>query len=611
MRRQENFDIANIGSFHGDRLPTHSFSQTCVPNFFTPSTYRSRFSQPAYAQQKIQRLDSINNNNNWMYFQDIPKNFNFGAYAQSLTDIGFTFDPVSMLDLQYVGDTPSEALQRLRKLPVVISDCKESLIILNHCILMDHVGGEKYNHIIQKFFNGKISFSINFPIVDSTSYQQYQYNLLENKQGLGELTVGDQVYLLGRAIGYGVKPTSESNAYNLVVVGYNDNGEPLFKGFRSHDNRVFTYQVMINHFDKVMRRPLTIGDVYHLVIKVASSPNDRPDFSPLTWQEIFNTFDAKAKLEMSSIVEQYEKFSGNTMARYLERKKATTVCVPESLLAQPALGLVQVERFNEAAFVAMCQPGDAPSENASHNTVRVSAPAAMHKPADDDFQDESYQVDHDFQLELYSVFKRFCSNVIRQSRQSFDGLFVYGDAGTGKTHLSQTAVAWLKSKGLKVLEFTFSQSPLSEDFYIKLLESSVKANGLYDETPDVMAYLETHYNLSQHDIIYIDDANKKLSKLSTVTKALLHYASQQGKIILVNSNQSPEEMLPSSFTERVSRIRFHEVRGSDYRQSQAWYKQVDVERLQSSDGEKAFIMNENLIATEPQMTIKFWVEKLM
>ena len=77
---------------------------------------------------------------------------------------------------------------------------------------------------------------MNLPIVDNISYQQYQYNLHENKQGLGELAVGDQVYLLGRAIGYGVKPTSASNAYNLVVVGYNDNGEPLFKGFRSHDN---------------------------------------------------------------------------------------------------------------------------------------------------------------------------------------------------------------------------------------------------------------------------------------------------------------------------------------------------------------------------------------
>ena len=177
---------------------------------------------------------------NGCIFKTYSIDFDLDAYAQSLTDIGFTFNRVSMLGLQYVGDTPSEALQRLQQLPVFISDCKESLIILNHCILMDHVGTEKYNDIIQKFFNGKINFSVNLPIVDSISYQQYQYNLHENKQGLGELTVGDQVYLLGRAIGYGVKPTSVSNAYNLVVVGYNDNGEPLFKGFRSHDNNVYT-----------------------------------------------------------------------------------------------------------------------------------------------------------------------------------------------------------------------------------------------------------------------------------------------------------------------------------------------------------------------------------
>ena len=285
--------------------------------------------------------------------------------------------------------------------------------------------------------------------------------------------------------------------------------------------------------------------------------------------------------------------------------------MPESLLAQSAQGLVQVQRFNEAAFAAMCQLGYAALEKTSHSTVRVSAPVTMHAPADDEFQDESYRLDSDYQFELYAVFRRFCSNVTRQSRQSSDGLFVYGDAGTGKTHLSQTAVAWLKSKGLKVLEFSFDESPLSEDFYVKLLESSIRSNSLYDETADVVAYLETHHNLSQHDIFYIDDTNKKLSKLGKVTKALLHYALKQGKTILINSNQSPEEMLPSSLTEHISCIQFHEVRGSDYRQSQAWYKQVNVERLQSSDDERPFIIDGNFVATEPQMAIKFWVNKLM
>ena len=92
--------------------------------------------------KKIQRLDRINENDKWMYLHDIPIDFDLDAYAQSLTDIGFTFNRVSMLGLQYVGDTPSEALQRLQQLPVFISDCRESLIILNHCILMDCVGTE-------------------------------------------------------------------------------------------------------------------------------------------------------------------------------------------------------------------------------------------------------------------------------------------------------------------------------------------------------------------------------------------------------------------------------------------------------------------------------------
>ena len=65
---------------------------------------------------------------------------------------------------------------------------------------------------------------------------------------------------------------------------------------------------MINHFDEVMRRPLTIGDVFHLVKKVVSSPNERPDYSSLTWQEIFDTFDVKTQLEMYSIAEQYRNF---------------------------------------------------------------------------------------------------------------------------------------------------------------------------------------------------------------------------------------------------------------------------------------------------------------
>ena len=35
---------------------------------------------------------------------------------------------------------------------------------------------------------------VNLPIVDNISYQQYQYNLHENKQGLGELAVGSGVF---------------------------------------------------------------------------------------------------------------------------------------------------------------------------------------------------------------------------------------------------------------------------------------------------------------------------------------------------------------------------------------------------------------------------------
>ena len=207
MTKQKNDDTASISSFLREQSLTHLRSLTSVPNFFTPMLIGLAFLNLHMLNKKFSDLDRINENNKWMYIQDIPIDFDLDAYAQSLTDIGFTFNRVSMLGLQYVGDTPSEALQRLQQLPVFISDCKESLIILNHCILMDHVGTEKYNDIIQKFFNGKINFSVNLPIVDSISYQQYQYNLHENKQGLGELTVGDQVYLLGRAIGYGVKPT--------------------------------------------------------------------------------------------------------------------------------------------------------------------------------------------------------------------------------------------------------------------------------------------------------------------------------------------------------------------------------------------------------------------
>ena len=73
---------------------------------------------------------------------------------------------------------------------------------------------------------------------------------------------------------------------------------------------------------------------------------------------------------------------------------------------------------------------------------------------------------------------------MRQSRQNSDGLFVYGDAGTGKTHLSQTAVAWLSPRF--EAKFSFDESPLSEDFYVKLLESSIRPDGLYDETVDVI-----------------------------------------------------------------------------------------------------------------------------
>ena len=74
MTKQKN-DTASIDSLLREQSLAHLRSLISVPNFFTPHAHRPRFSQSSYAQQKIQRLDRINENNKWMYIQDILNRF--------------------------------------------------------------------------------------------------------------------------------------------------------------------------------------------------------------------------------------------------------------------------------------------------------------------------------------------------------------------------------------------------------------------------------------------------------------------------------------------------------------------------------------------------------
>ena len=236
----------------------------------------------AFCERKIELLTEFNNNPNIVYPCDMPDGVSVDSYTASLAKINFECQNNSLYEIKYIGSDPAKDLQALQKLTPLILDCRVSLALIDHLILLETVGKFQFNTMFRENFNPFQSH----PFCDQVVYQQCPQSMHENTPNKVDLQIGDTVYIMGNPTAFGFKPTSMSNGYNLICVGFDGNQEPLLKGFRSNRDEVFTYKGMLKHLNKKLREPLTIGDLEFIHHQYLNNPDKYPSHCHLTWKEI-------------------------------------------------------------------------------------------------------------------------------------------------------------------------------------------------------------------------------------------------------------------------------------------------------------------------------------
>jgi Cdc6-like AAA superfamily ATPase len=184
---------------------------------------------------------------------------------------------------------------------------------------------------------------------------------------------------------------------------------------------------------------------------------------------------------------------------------------------------------------------------------------------------KNFEQNKPFQIQLVNVMHQFYTDC---SKDEYQGLIVYGDPGTGKTHCSNDIVAKLKNQGKRIVTADFHSPLLSEDRYIKILEKYLNLDKKEMMIDEIISIFEHQWKSA--DLFFVDDTNEHVSVLTDVTSAMFTYAERTKKKILVSANTSPFETVK---TKRHSwdfggRLRILEVRGEDYRKEQAWHKNI-------------------------------------
>ncbi len=182
---------------------------------------------------------------------------------------------------------------------------------------------------------------------------------------------------------------------------------------------------------------------------------------------------------------------------------------------------------------------------------------------------KNFEQKNPFQIQLVNVMHQFYTDC---SKDEYQGLIVYGDPGTGKTHCSYDIVAKLKNQGKRIVTADFHNQLLSEARYIEILKKYLNSDKKEMMIDDIISIFENQWKNA--DLFFVDDTNEHLSALTDVTRAMFTYAERTKKKILVNANTPPFETVK---TERDSwdcsgRLRILEVRGKDYRKEHAWHK---------------------------------------
>jgi predicted ATPase len=532
----------------------------------------------------IARLSEMNEDPNALYRRDCQES-ELRRYERSLLAIGFKPN-VDIKTLEYVGKDPASALKALINLDFLISDCRVSLNIIDYSLLLNNVGPSRFNEIIKNYCDGKLDFKL-LPIRNEKIHYQYHESIQENTD-LAHLTKGDIVYLFGNRIGFGFKPTSDTNGFNLVVIGKNDDNALLFKGFHSFGDAAHTYAEIISLFKTELAKPITYEDLATIMASGVADPTGRPYNCHLTHAQIYDSLRSDENMG-----ELLKSASPDT-----NKKTESKIQVPARYLEDPCIGLAAVRSFNKEAYGELRR---ALPLRAGALLTKETIPS-LRPPQSTGFIPTFTEVLPSQQALVGGVQDFFNECIHHESYTRPGGLVVYGPPGTGKTHCCEYVIDLLEKHGKTILRKGFHDQLLSKDDYIKCLRMP-----LDNKDADIDYVIKTlSGQWANIDIFYIDDVNVSVSEHSLVTRAILKYAKDHNIKVLINSNSSPFEVIHKDCDRFTGFFRALEIIGPDHRGETTWYsaKQLGEQLGRSTK------MSTEREWTPDQIKIANWLELL-
>jgi DNA replication protein DnaC len=164
-------------------------------------------------------------------------------------------------------------------------------------------------------------------------------------------------------------------------------------------------------------------------------------------------------------------------------------------------------------------------------------------------------------------------------RDEYQGLIVYGDPGTGKTHCADDVIGKLKKQGKRILAVDFHSELLSKERYIAVLCNNQANRDDAIMIDEIISMFEDKWK--DVDIFFADDTNERVSQLTFAIRAMITYAERNKRKVLVSTNTHPFETIKTNNDswDFKGKLRILEVRGDDYRKNQAWHKKVNPRSL--------------------------------